>query len=264
MTVIELYEALEARIPRTLSCPWDNDGLSVCPDKNAPVTGVYIALDATEEAVNAALDYGCNVLLTHHPLLFRGVKEICGESTVSRKVIDLIVSGLSAMAFHTRLDTVDGGVNDVLAARLGLLDVTSFGDRDNAEGKEMGRIGRLPASMPPEDFAMLVKEQLNAPSVLCASADELISRVAVLGGSGDGDVAAALAAGADAYVTGELKYHQLCDVPFEGMSLVAAGHYHTEFPVCEVLRDMVEDIYDEADEEPVDVIVGTHCRIFAV
>ena len=75
MTVIELYEALEARIPRTLSCPWDNDGLSVCPDKDAPVTGVYIALDATEEAVNAALDYDCNVLLTHHPLLFKGIKD---------------------------------------------------------------------------------------------------------------------------------------------------------------------------------------------
>ena len=264
MTVIELYEALEARIPRALSCPWDNDGLSVCPDKDAPVTGVYIALDATEEAVTAALDYDCNVLLTHHPLLFKGIKEISGENTVSRKVIDLIVNGLSAMSFHTRLDTVDGGVNDALAARLGLQNISSFGDRDNAEGREMGRIGNLPTSMTPEEFATLVKEQLNAPSVLCASADELITRVAVLGGGGDGDVPAALAAGADAYVTGELKYHQLCDIPFEGMTLVAAGHYHTEFPVCAVLRDMVEDIFDEAEEESVPIIIGEHCRIFAV
>ncbi len=264
MTVTELYEALEARIPKSLSCPWDNDGLSVCPDKNAPVTGVYISLDATEDAVNAALDYECNVLLTHHPLLFKGIKEISGENTVSRKVIDLIISGLSAMAFHTRLDTVDGGVNDMLAARLGLLDITSFGDCDNAEGKEMGRIGYLPTPMSPEDFTQLVKERLNAPSVLCASADELISRVAVLGGGGDGDVSAALNAGADVYVTGELKYHQLCDIPFEGMSLVAAGHYHTEFPVCAALRDMVEDIYDEAEEELVPVIIGEHCRMFAV
>ena len=264
MTVMELYEALEARIPRSLSCPWDNDGLSVCPDKNTPVTGVYIALDATEDAVSAALDYGCNVLLTHHPLLFKGIKAVCDENTVSRKVIDLILSGLTAMAFHTRLDTVDGGVNDILATRLGLQNVVSFGDRDNAEGKEMGRIGSLPAPMSPEDFAQLVKDRLNAPSVLCASAEELISRVAVLGGGGDGDVGAALAAGADAYVTGELKYHQLCDIPFEGMTLVAAGHYHTEFPVCAVLRDMVEDIYDEADEEPVPVIIGEHCRIFAI
>lgn len=264
MTVIELYRALEARVPRSLSCPWDNDGLSVCPDKNAPVTGVYISLDATEDAVDAALAAGCNVILTHHPLLFRGIKAVCDENTVSRKVIDLIKRGLAAMAFHTRLDTVAGGVNDTLAARLGLQGVTSFGDRDNAEGKEMGRIGSLPAPISPEAFASLVKERLNSPSVVCASAGKSISRVAVLGGGGDEDVPAALAAGADVYVTGDLKYHQLCDIPFEGMSLIAAGHYHTEFPVCAVLRDMVADIYKDAGDEPVPVIVGEHCRIFAV
>ncbi len=264
MTVIELYNALETRIPRSLSCPWDNDGLAVCPNKHAPVTGVYISLDATEDAVAAALSQGCNVLLTHHPLLFRGIKAVCDETTVSRKVIELIQKGLSAMAFHTRLDTVDGGVNDTLAACLGLVDVTSFGDCDNPEGKRMGRIGYLEKLMSAKDFAAYVKERLHAPSVLCAPAEQLIYRVAVLGGGGDGDVSAAMHAGADAYVTGELKYHQLCDVPFEGMTLVEAGHYHTEFPVCAVLADMVRDVYRTADEASVPIIIGEHCTLFAV
>ena len=264
MTIIELYNALEARIPRSLSCPWDNDGLAVCPDKNAPVTGVYISLDATEEAVNTAVLQGCNVILTHHPLLFRGIKAICDETTVSRKVIELIQKGLTAMSFHTRLDTVDGGVNDTLAACLGLLDVTSFGDRDNPEGKEMGRIGYLEQPMTPEAFAAHVKKCLRAPAVIYAPAEKRISRVAVLGGGGDGDVSAAMRAGADAYVTGELKYHQLCDIPFEGMTLVEAGHYHTEFPVCAVLSDMVKEILAGAGEADIPVTVGEHCTVFGV
>ncbi len=264
MTIIELYNALDARIPRSLSCPWDNDGLAVCPDKNAPVTGVYIALDATESAVNAALSQGCNVILTHHPLLFRGIKAVCDETTVSRKVIELIQKGMSAMSFHTRLDTVNGGVNDTLAACLDLADVTSFGDCDNPEGKKMGRIGYLKQLMYPHEFAAFVKERLHAPSVVYAPSSELIYCVAVLGGGGDGDVAAAMQAGADAYVTGELKYHQLCDIPFEGMTLVEAGHYHTEFPVCAVLSDMVKDIYTKAGETVPPVIIGDHCTVFAV
>lgn len=264
MTIIELYNTLDARIPRSLSCPWDNDGLAVCPDKNAPVTGIYIALDATEAAVEAARSQDCNVILTHHPLLFRGIKAVCDETTVSRKVIELIQKGMSAMSFHTRLDTVDGGVNDTLAACLDLADVTSFGDCDNPEGKEMGRIGYLHEPMSAKDFAAFVKERLHAPSVVCAPADKPIHRVAVLGGGGDGDVSAAMRAGADAYVTGELKYHQLCDIPFEGMTLVEAGHYHTEFPVCTVLAAMVKDIYAKAGETVPPVIIGEHCTVFAV
>lgn len=261
MTIRELYAALDARIPRSLSCDWDNDGLAVCPDPNTPVTGVLVALDPTEDAVNAAREKGYNVLLTHHPLLFRGVKEVSGGSTVSRKVIALLTSGVSAMAFHTRLDTVDGGVNDTLAVCLGLTDVSSFGDDNNAAGKAMGRIGSLPTPMSMADFAALVKERLNTPAVTYADSGKVISRVAVLGGGGDEDAGEALLAGADVYVTGELKYHQLCDIPYEGMSLVAAGHFHTEFPVCATLCDMVKGIFAEAGDHQIPVDIYKNSRV---
>ncbi len=275
MTVGELYRALDALVPRTLSSDWDNDGLACCPDPAAPVRGVLVALDPTEEAVALAAETGCNVLLTHHPLLFRGLKAVDGGDTASRKVIRLIESGVSAMAFHTRLDAADGGVNDVLAARLCLQDVTSFGVGENPAGKPLGRIGVLPSALSLSDFAVTVKAALSfpavqggrytehltpaVPTVAYAGCGRAVHRVAVLGGAGADEVAAAIAAGADTYLTGELGYHALCDAPYGTVNLVSAGHYFTEFPVCARLADMVATL---CPGTPVHILGGTsECHI---
>ncbi len=270
MTVAGLYAALEARIPRTLSCSWDNDGLSVCPDPAAPVRGILVALDATEDAVTLATETGCNVILTHHPLLFKGLKSVTGVDTGSRKVIRLISAGISTMAFHTRLDALEGGVNDVLAARLGLQNLTPFGDDDNPARAPIGRIGELPAPMVLGDFAAAVKGILSVPATLGSPYIEhmspaspavtyvdcgrIVRRVAVLGGSGQDDLDAAAAAGADTYVTGELRYHQLCDAPYGTVNLVRAGHYFTEFPICRVLADMAAELCPGV---PIHILGGT-------
>ena len=263
MTIREFYAALEERLPRSLSWDWDNDGISCAPDMDAPVTGVLIALDPTEDAVEAAIASDCNILLTHHPMLFRGLKTVDGHDTGSRKVITMIQNGISAMAFHTRLDALPGGVNDTLAAALGLADITPFGDADgedgNAAGMPIGRIGSLPDAESFDTFCARVRSALRLSAVLAADSGRSIRRVAVLGGSGEDDVPAALAAGADVFVTGEVKYHQLCDMPYEGMSLIAAGHYHTEFPVLSVLAHMVRDVYAEAGETAVPMEIVDFC-----
>ena len=245
MTIREFYAALEERLPRALSCPWDNDGISCAPDLDAPVTGILISLDPTEDAVEAAIGQGCNVILTHHPMLFRGLKTVDGGDTGSRKVIRMIRHGITAMAFHTRLDAADGGVNDCLAAALGLTHVEPFGCNDNPAEKPIGRVGELPEALSPEAFAEVVKTALGVPAVVCAGPDRPIRRVAVLGGSGEDDVSAAAAAGADAFVTGELKYHQLCDAPYGEIHLYMAGHYHTEAPVLAVLAETCAEICPE-------------------
>ena len=242
MTIRDLYAALETRYPRSLSWDWDNDGISCAPDLNAPVKGVYVSLDPTEDAVEAAVQSGCNVLLTHHPMLFRGLKTVDGHDTGSRKVIRLIQNGITAMAFHTRLDAADGGVNDALATRLGLTDVEPFGDNANPAGKPIGRVGNLPEAMSPAAFAEVVKTALNLPALVLAGCGKPIRRVAVLGGAGDDDIAAAVAAGADTYVTGELRYHQLCDAPYGEINLIMAGHYHTEAPVLDVLEAVCAEL----------------------
>lgn len=242
MTIRDFYAALEDRFPRTLSCEWDNDGISCCPDPDAEVTGILIALDPTEDAVEAAIEAGANVLLTHHPMLFRGLKTVDGHDTGSRKVIRMIQNGITAMAFHTRLDAADGGVNDALAACLGLSDTEPFGEDGNPAGKPIGRVGNLPSAVSVDEFIETVKSALHLPAVVFAGCGKPVRRVAVLGGAGDDDVVAAIAAGADTYVTGELRYHQLCDAPYGEINLIMAGHYHTEAPILNRLAELCGEI----------------------
>ena len=237
MTVEQLYQYLESRIPCALRAEWDNDGLACCPDGDAPARRVLIALDATDAVVEHAIAGGFDVLLTHHPLLFRGIKALTPVTTVPRKLLKLARAGVAAMSFHTRLDTVQGGVNDLLAARLGLTDVCAFAP----EGEiPCGRIGTLPAPVSASDFADTVCRALGIPAVLCAG-EGMVTRVAVLGGEGGDFVDAARAARADLFLAGRIGYHRMLDAAEEGMALIEAGHFATEVPVCEALAAMVRE-----------------------
>jgi dinuclear metal center YbgI/SA1388 family protein len=238
MKVCELFAALEERIPRGLSCSWDNDGLMVCPDGEREVRRVLVALDVTEEIVKQAIAGGYDVILSHHPMIFRPLKAVNPYDAVARKAIRLLCAGVSVMSFHTRLDAVSGGVNDTLAALLGLENTEPFGN----DGEEIGRIGTLPKPMQLSAFAKAVRDTIGAPAVQVSDAGRPVSRVAVLGGSGSDDVSAAIRAGADTYVSGELGHHYLTDAPDMGINLIAGGHFHTENPVCEVLSSMALEI----------------------
>ena len=241
------------------------------------MTGVLVALDATEDAVVLAAEQGCNVILTHHPMLFGGLAAVTPDTTEGRKTLRLVRDGIATMAFHTRLDTLAGGVNDILATRLGLADVTAFGCNDNPAGAPMGRVGTLPNEMSLADFAATVKTALSVPATLDTPYVEHLTpaapvvtfaesgretkkpvrRVAVLGGAGEDEIAAAVAAGADTFVTGEIDYHKLCDAPYGDINLVAAGHYFTEFPVCSYLADTVAALCPDV---PVHIVGGTRTR----
>lgn len=240
MTVSELYRILNEKIPPSLSCEWDNDGVMCLPDPDREVKRILVALDITEKVVDRAIAEGFDAIISHHPLLFRGVKHMSVTDPVARRTIKLCRAGIAAFSFHTRLDALAGGVNDVLANLLGLTNITPFGD----EG--IGRVGKLSESMSAAAFAAMVADRLNAPAVTLADAGKPITRVAVLGGSGGDDVLAALATGADAYVTGEAGHHWLVDAPEMGLSLIVAGHYHTEAPVCQVLADMLQSLVSSA------------------
>ena len=252
MTVMELYRALDTAIPRSLSCDWDNDGLMCCPLPEKEVSRVLIALDITEEVVDDAIGGGFDVILSHHPIIFKGLRAVEPSNAVARKTIKLIQNGIAAMSFHTRLDALSGGVNDVLAARLDLKNTEPFG----VDAIPIGRIGELEVPMTLEAFAEQVKLALHVPAVSVADAHRPVHRVAVLGGSGSDDVAAAMAAGADTYVSGNLKYNQMVDAPDEGINLIEAGHFYTEQPICYHLADMVKNLDDDIETR-----VTWSCRI---
>ncbi len=236
MTVIELYRFLDKNIPSSLSCEWDNDGLMCCPNGEREVKRVLITLDVTAEAVQKAKDEGCDVIISHHPLIFKGLKAVNADSCVAAKTMELIKNGITAMSFHTRLDALTGGVNDTLARKLGVNNAVPFGNDEEA----IGRIGTLAAPMKLGDFAKQVKRSLGAPAVLCTDAGREVYTVALLGGEGGDDIAAAKAAGADTYVSGRLGYHAMTDAPECGMNLIEAGHFYTEFPVCDRLAELVK------------------------
>lgn len=243
ITVAELYRFLSAKIPPQYTASFDNDGLSCCPDGTRRVRRVLVALDATEAVVREAISGGYDVLLTHHPMLFRPLSALNEETAVARKLLRLATAGCSAMAFHTRLDAMPGGVNDVLAALLGIRNTEPFG----VAGEPLcGRIGHLDRSMDAAEFAALVRERLHTDAVVLAGSGQ-VRRIAVLGGEGADDIGAAKAAGAELYLSGRLGYHRMLDAPEDGMCMIEAGHYATEAPVLGLLADLVREAAPEVD-----------------
>ncbi len=240
MTVRELYDFLDKKIPASLSCGWDNDGLMCCPDGKAQVKKVLIALDITDRTVDYAISNGFDTIISHHPLIFSKVGQLNEDTNTARKLIKLVKNGVSAMSFHTRFDALCGGVNSVLAERLGFKNTKNFGP----VGEEFALIGELDAPVSLNDFCLEVKEKLGCPLILCADCGKKIKRVAMLGGDGKDYVDAAIETGADAFISGRFSYNIMAEAPEKGISLIEAGHFFTEDPVC--LR--LEELIHEADE----------------
>ena len=247
MTVKELYEKLCEIIPPSLSCEWDRDGFECCPDPDREVKKIIVALDVTGEVIDTAEREGADVIISHHPIFFGGLKNVNAMSSEGAKAVRLIKANIATMSFHTRLDALCGGVNDTLAALIGLSNVQVIGD----EG--ICRIGELPSVVDAMEFARSVKVALSsgdgereAHVVLCSVGRE-VKRVALVGGSGGSDMRLAAAFGADTFLTGELKHHERLEAADLKMNLLAAGHFFTEYPVCEFIEKTLEKICPEAE-----------------
>ena len=236
MTVKELYNILNEKIPASLSCPWDNDGLMCCPHGDREVKKVLITLDVTGKAIDYAAEGGFDLIISHHPFIFKGLKSINDGSHIARGAIRLIQNNISVFSFHTRLDAVEGGVNDTLASLLELSDIRPFGE----EG--IGRIGENDAYSDLGALCDKIKEVTGAPFLLSAGGRGRPHSIAILGGEGGDDISAARAAGADTYISGRLGYHNMVDAEGGELTLIEGGHFFTEFPVCFTLEKMLKDI----------------------
>lgn len=236
MNVKQLYNYLNEKIPASLSCSWDNDGLMCCPDPEREVRRVLVALDVTGEVADEAIDGGFDVVVSHHPLIFHPIRSLTTEDGVGAKLINLVRAGVSVMSFHTRLDVLEGGVNDQLAEALGLIDVEPFEDGD---GIPLGRVGYLPEDMDVYDLAARVKGALATPGVLVASCGKRADRVAVVGGEGKSFISAAKRTGADTFVSGRIGYNNMVEAEELGINLIEAGHFFTEDPICDRLSELI-------------------------
>lgn len=233
MTVQEIYNHLSQIIPESLSEPWDNDGLMCSADTGAEVHRALVALDVTEDVVDYAISSGMDLIVSHHPLIFKPISSITEDYHIARKVIKLIQNNISVISLHTRADKVEGGVNDILAEMLGIKNAEPFGEGG------LGRIGTLEEELTMEDFSYLVKGLLDCDSVRVADAYIPVSRVAVVGGDGKDFVRDALALGADTYVTGRLSYNVMEEAVEMGINLIEAGHFFTEQPVTAFFQSLL-------------------------
>lgn len=230
-TVDELYRYLDAKFPVEMRCDWDNDGLMVAADPGKEVMRVLCTLDVTEEAVDYAIQNNFDVIVSHHPMIFRPLPAVNHDDPVSRKAIKLLKSGISVMSFHTRLDAAAGGLNDIFAKLMGLTDVETL----MCDGQPIGRVGNIPMPQTCNDFAASAKKALHAERVLYAPASGIVNRLAICGGDGKDFVKAAKAAGADSYLTGQLSYNIMNESDYIGLNLFEAGHFHTEDFICSYL-----------------------------
>jgi len=237
MTLNEFIREMDRLYPRALSAAWDTDGLQCSPDPDREIRRVLVALDGGEREIDLAVSGGYDLLLTHHPMIFGKAGDVVPYRLNGRKLIKLISAGVSAASFHTRLDAGKDGVNDCLAKTMGFVKTEVFGDD---ECPALGRIATLDVPVSAEDFCRTVKEKLNCPAVKLTG-EGMIRCIAIVGGAGKDFIMPAKSAGADAILTGEVSYNSAIDAAEMGISVIEAGHYHTEFPVCERLRRIAEE-----------------------
>ena len=241
MKIKEIVSALERFAPLPLQESYDNAGLQTGLT-DAEATGALLCLDVTEAVIDEAIALGYNLVVSHHPLVFRGVKSITGRDYVGRCLLKAIKNDIALYAAHTNLDNAPGGVNFAIARKLGLEDVRFLAPQDGS-GQEggSGLIGTLPDWETETDFLRRVKKTFE---VGCVRHSRMTGRqirtVALCGGAGSFLIADAVAAGADVFLTGEIRYHEYFGHERE-ILLAEIGHYESEQYTRQLLADILHE-----------------------
>lgn len=242
-TVGEILAYLEERTPPVLAENWDNVGL-LAGERAQPVTRVLCALDVTEGVVEEAIACGAQLIVAHHPLIFTSVHAVTSDNTTGRMLMRAIRQGISVICMHTNADCAEGGVNDALAAALGLRNVVSM---EAGENGMLGRVGDLETEMGPREFAVFVKERLGAGGVRFADGGHPVRRVAVGGGACGKMMGFAVIKKADAFVIGDCSYDLMQRAQTLGLTLVDAGHFPTENPMTAVFAGWIAEQFPGVD-----------------
>ncbi len=238
MAVIQdVLSRLESIAPIEGKMEFDNVGLLV-GRREKPVTKILTALDITDWVIDEAKTFGAELIVSHHPVVF-SCKSVTGDSDTGCHILSLAEAGIAAICMHTNLDAAAGGVNDVLAERLGVKNTGNF------TPEKIGKIGQLGEETTMDAFLPLVKARLSAPGLKYFDAGRPVHRVAVLGGSGGGDLEAAAAHGCDTYVTADVKYHVWLLAKELGVNLIDAGHFETENQVVPVVAALLGEAFPE-------------------
>ena len=250
MKVQNILDYLQTIAPAAMKYEWDNVGL-LCGSREQEVHKILVALDPFMNVCEEAKEIGADMILTHHPLIFRAPKSITTDDPIGRCILFLASNGIAAVNAHTNYDCAPGGVNDVLAETLGLQNVEVIDPLgQDAQGRPYGLLRKgTVAEMPLEQFLPHVKEKLGISVLRYADGGKLVHKVAVGGGSCGDEYGAALAAGCDTLVTADVKYNQFREAFDMGLNIVDAGHFHTENPSMAPLAAKLQAQFPEISVE---------------
>lgn len=239
-TIISLMEEIA---PKKLAEDWDNVGL-IIGDGSKPVRKLMVCLDLPHWVLEEALSLGVDMIITHHPIIFSGIKAVNVDSALGRTIIRLIKNDISVYSSHTNYDIAKDGLNDIFARKLGFDNFSIIQPLNTeSEGRVLGigRLGELKESMPLETYAKSVKEILGLSSVRYAGNPvSQIKKVALINGAGSKYAKQTKAVGADVLITGDMGYHQILDALESGLSVIDAGHYGTEIMMVDAVADYLK------------------------
>ena len=238
--VCDIEKMLYDWAPRDLALEWDNVGLLV-GDSGAEVRTVLVSLDVTEAVAAEAVAIGADLIVAHHPLMncaWHKVQHVTTDDAQGRTITTLLKNNVSAICMHTNLDAADGGVNDVLAEKLGLTQLSPLTE------EKIGRIGTLKYEIPLVEFTRFVIESLGCNGLRYTDCGKPVHRVAVGGGACGDYIPQAIAVGCDTFVTSDLRYHDFLDTT--ALNLIDAGHFPTEDVICVPLADYLQKVFPAA------------------
>jgi len=231
----DIINYIESIAPPQLAENWDNSGMML-GDRNSIVNKVIVCLDVTPGVADEAISASADLILSHHPLIFKGIKSIIQGNLTSGTIIKLLKNDVAVYSAHTNLDAAREGVNDNLAKVLELTDIKYL----NEGG--IGRVGNLTAPAVLKDFIQAVKKQLNIDSIrVIGNMDKKIRRVSVFSGSFDGNWTDIIREGSDVLVTGDIKHHTALEALELGLTIIDAGHYATESAMLPRLIEMLSN-----------------------
>ena len=238
MKIRQIIDALEDFAPLALQDGFDNAGLQIGLPQDVDATGVLLCLDVTEAVIDEAVSRGCNMVVSHHPLLFHPLKSIAGKDYIERVVIKAIKHDITLYAAHTNLDNAPGGVNHKMAEKLQLTALQWLDPKVGMDGGS-GLIGELPAAMTSQAIIQLVKDTFHVDSVRYNEwKGQQVRRVALCGGAGAFLIPKAIEQGADAFITGEIGYHRFFGHE-EEMLMMEIGHFESEQYTLELFREII-------------------------
>ena len=225
--VNDIINKMESLAPTYLKEDFDNVGLMV-GDRNKIVNKVLLALDCTLKVIEEAKKEEVDLIITHHPLIFRKPSNITTDTLQGKKIIELIKNDISLYSSHTNLDSVENGLNHTIVSVLGFGESTLLEKNKNITSAGLGRIVELDEEIKLEDLIEQVKSKLNINNLRVVKGTDTVSKIAIINGSGQDFIAKAMRLGVDTVITGDTTYHFASDYKEMGMNILDVGHFASE------------------------------------